>query len=452
MKRIVIIGANSAGMSAAIAARKLDTKAQIILISDEKYLPYSRCGLPYVISEEIPNFEDLILFPPSYYEMMKFDLRTEVTVESVNPIEKTLHLETETGKKETIEYDKLLLATGASQIIPSIKDADKPGVFKLHGINDGEEIKKVMQKAKTAIVIGAGYIGLEIAHALNRKKIRTTLIEQNSQILSKMLDTDMADIILKRLEKRNVNVITGKTVEKILGENQATGVTASKKEYKADLIILATGVKPRVELAMKAGIKLGSTGGIKVNPRMETAIRDIYAAGDCVESSNMITGQPTLSQLGTTAERQGKVAGINLAGSYSTFIGILDSTVSTLFDLEVGSTGFTESYAQQIGFKTISGIIRSKTRAEYYPGGKRITVKIVAEPDMDRIIGGQIIGGEEVTQRLNLISIAIQNRICVSTLSKADTCYAPSVCSPWEPVVLAAELATKKIASARLNL
>lgn len=450
-KKYVIVGANSAGISATIAARKIDAKAEIILISDEKYLPYSRCGLPYVLSGEIPDFKDIILFPPSYYKMMEFDLRTETTAESIDPNEKSVRIETAAGDQETIGYDNLLLATGGTQFIPPIKGVDKRGVFTLRGIDDGEDIMKVMREARKAIVVGAGYIGLQLAHAMSKKNIKTIIIERQSQILPIMLDREMADIIQKRIEKRGVKVIVGKAVDEIIGDNRAAGVVAAGEEIEADLILMATGVRPRVELAKKTGIELGLTGAIRVNPRMETSIPNIYAAGDCVESSNMITGQPTLSQLGTTAERHGKVAGINLAGGYSIFPGILDSTVSMLFGFEVGSTGFTESYAQRVGFKTISGTINSKTRAEYYPGGKRITVKIVAEPDMGRIIGGQIVGGEEVTQRLNMISIAIQNQICVSELSKADTCYAPSVCSPWEPVVLAAEMATKKIARARSN-
>lgn len=452
MKQIVVIGANSAGVSAAIAIRKMDAKAKITLISNEEHLPYSRCGLPYVLSGEIPDFKDLILFPPSYYKMMDFNLKTEVTASSVNSSEKTVHLEMRNGKKETMTYDKLLLTTGAVHFSPPIKGVDKKGVFRLYGITDGKDIRKAMIKARTAVVVGAGYVGLEIAHALNKNNIKTTIIEQHSQILPNMLDTEMADIVVQRLKRRGVTVILDKPVEEILGEKHATAIKVSDSEFEADIVILATGVKPRIELAKKIGIKLGTTGGIKVNPRMKTSLPDIYAAGDCVESSNMITGQPALSQLGTTAERQGKVAGINIAGGYSTFAGILDSTVSTLFGLEIGSTGFTESYAKQVGFKTTSGIVNSKTRAEYYPGGKRITIKLVAEPDIGRVIGGQIVGGEEVTQRLNLISIAIQNRVCVSTLSKADTCYAPSVCSPWEPVVLAAEMVMKKMTGVRLNL
>lgn len=302
-----------------------------------------------------------------------------------------------------------------------------------------------MQEAESAVVVGAGFIGLELAHALVENKVKTTLIEHLPQILPGMLDQEMAEAVQKKVEEKGVKVMVGIAVEEVLGGSEATGVVAAGKKLEANLILMATGVMPRVELAKRTGIKIGSIGGIHVNQRMETSIPGIYAAGDCVESVSMITGRLILSQLGTTAERQGKTAGINIAGGYSAFPGILDSAVSTFFDFEVGATGFTEAYAQQAGFETISGSITTKTRAEYYPGGKEITVKVVAEPDLGKVIGGQIIGGEEVTQRVNMISIAIQKQMCVSELSKADTCYAPSVCSPWEPVVLAAEMAVKRI-------
>lgn len=440
-----MLGANSAGLSAAIAARKTDVAAEITLISEERLLPYSRCGLPYVLSGEIPDFKDLTLFPPSYYLMMKFDLRIETAAKSIDSENRSIVIENADGDEESIQYDNLLLATGATPFIPPIKGVDKDGVFTLRGIDDGDQIRGAMQEAKSAVVVGAGFIGLELAHALVEKEIETTLIESLPQILPGMLDKEMAEFIQKEIEGRGVKVRVGSAVEEIQGGREATGVVVAGQEVEADLILLATGVRPRVELGKQGGIEIGSTGGIRVNPRMETSISGIYAAGDCVESSSMITGQPVLSQLGTTAERQGKIAGINMAGDYSVFPGILDSVVSTFFDLEVGATGFSEFYAQQQGYETISGTITSETRAEYYPGGKQITVKIVAEPDTGKIIGGQIIGGEEVTQRVNMISITIQNQMCASELSKADTCYAPSVCWPWEPTVLAAELLVKKI-------
>jgi len=252
-------------------------------------------------------------------------------------------------------------------------------------------------------------------------------------------------MVQKKIEERNVRVVVGKEVEEICGKENVVGVIASGEKFEVDTVLMTTGAKARVKLARQIGVKLGDTGTIKANSRMETSIPGVYAAGDCTESYNMLTGQPTLSQLGTTAERQGKTAGINAAGGYNTFPGVLHTVVASMFDFEVGATGLTEAYAQKNGWRTVSGTITSKTRAEYYPGGKDITIKVVAETDLGKIVGGQIIGGEEVTQRVNMLAIALQKRMCISELSKADTCYAPSVCSPWEPVILAAENAMSRL-------
>ena len=293
--------------------------------------------------------------------------------------------------------------------------------------------------------MGAGFIGLELAHALTKRRIETTVIERHPHVLPEWLDKDVADLVQDKVEENDVKVVVGQDVEKILGKDSITGVVASGEEFNADIILVATGTRARVDLAKQMGLTLGETGAIKVNSKMETSIPGIFVAGDCVECYNLITGQPTISQLGTTAERQGKTAGINAAGGYATFPGVLHSAVSSIFDFEVGTTGFTEAYTQRNGWRTVSGTISSKTRAEYYPWGKDITIKIVAEAEVGRIVGGQIIGGEDVTQRVNMLLIAIQKQTCISELSKADTCYSPSICSPWEPVVLAAENTTTKL-------
>jgi NADH oxidase (H2O2-forming) len=444
-KRIVIIGANSAGVSAASAARKTDLKAQITLVSAEKYWPYSRCGLPYVLSGEISRFRELTLFPPSYYRMMKLDLRMNTLAKSIDLENREVQLEIGKGEQESIEYDTLILCTGASPAIPQIPGVDKRGVFSLRGIKEGRDISEWLKKAQSAVIVGAGFIGLELAHALVKRGVKTTVIERLGHILPEWLDEDVADLVSVKVEERGVRVIVGREVETILGDEKAAQVIASGEECEADTVLLATGAQGRVELAQQIGITLGAMGAIQVNSRMETSIPGVYAAGDCVECFNMLTGRPTLSQLGTTAERQGKTAGINAAGGYHTFPGVLHSVVSSMFNIEIGATGMTETFAQGEGLETISGTITSKTRAEYYPGGKDITVKIVAEAELGRVIGGQIIGGEEVTQRVNMLAIAIQKQMVVSELSKADTCYAPSVCSPWEPVVLAAENTTRRL-------
>ena len=444
-RRIVVVGANSAGVTVAAEARKREGNSEIILISDEAYLPYSRCGLPYVLSGEVPSFEELLLFPPSFFKGMRIDLRLESRVTRVNPEEESVIVEYANGESEVLDYDSLILATGATSSTPPIPGVEKKGVFSLRTLDGGLKIQGALEKATSGVVVGAGYLGLEIAHALVRRGVKTCIVERAPQILSRMLDKDMAEIAQNKIIEHGVRLMIGSQLEEIFGDREVSGVLVGKKEIDADIVIVAAGVTPRVELAREIGSRLGATGGIEVNPRMETSIPHVYAAGDCVESSNMVTGRPTLSPLGTTAARQGKIAGINAAGGYSVFPGVLNSVVSSMFGFEVGGTGLTESHARQEGFRTISGSITSKTKAEYYPGGKEIIVKIVAEPDIGRVIGGQIIGGEEVTQRVNLVSIAIQNQMSVWELSKADTCYAPSVCTPWEPVILAAETTVKQI-------
>ncbi len=443
-KSIVIVGANSAGVTAAAEARKRDRRIEITLISDEAYPPYSRCGLPYVLSGEVPSFEELLLFPPPFFEDMRIDLRLRSKVKHVNPKEKTIEVEHLEGETESLDYDSLILATGAASRIPPIPGIEKKGVFSLRTLEDGMKIQDAMKNASSAIVVGAGFIGLELAHALVRRDIETTVTESSPQILPRMIDEDMAEIAQEKIEEHGLRVMVGRSVEKILGDGEVSGVVVRRGEIDAEIVLFAAGVVPRVELPSEIGMRLGVTGAIEVNPRMETSIPHVYAAGDCVESSNMVTGRPTISALGTTAARQGKVAGANAVGGHSVFPGVLDSVVSTMFGFEVGGTGLTESHAHQEGLETISGSIASKTRAEYYPGGKDIVVKIVAEPDTGRVIGGQIVGGEEVTQRINIVSIAIQKQMNVWELSKADTCYAPSVCTPWEPVILAAETTTKQ--------
>jgi len=444
-RKIVIIGAHAAGTDAASAARKTDRSAEITLITSQKVAGYSPCGIPFVLGRHISTFEDLVVFPPSYYQMMKIDLRLETTAKKINVEDRTVEIEDKDGESETLQYDSLILATGAYPFVPPIKGREKKGVFTFRTLEDGKRIDQALEKAKSAVVIGAGLIGLEAAVAFIERGLKTTVVELLPQVLPAMLDRDMARLVQKNLEEKGLNIITGKGVDEIIGDDHVSGVSVAGEEIPADLIIVATGVRPNVQLAKDAGIKIGETGGIKTNMRMETSVKDVYAAGDCAESVNIITKRPMLSQLGTTAVRHGKVAGINAAGGYAIFPGCLGSAVTRLFDLEIGATGLTEFAAGRAGIETVAGSITSKTRADYYPGGKSLRVKILVDRDTERIVGGQIIGGEEVTQRINALSFAIQKQMTVRELAKADTCYAPPVNETWEPMVLAAEIALRRL-------
>ncbi len=445
-RRIVIIGAHAAGVDAASAARKTDRQAEITLITEEKHCGYSRCGLPFVIGGQIPSFPNLIVFSPAYFQMMKINLKTETKATAINTQNKTVETVDKTGKTETLPYDSLIMATGASSFMPPIKGKEKQGILSLRTLEDGERIDQAVKNgAKTALIMGAGLIGLETAVGLQERGLKVTVVEMLPQVLPQMLDADMAKAVQEMLEQKGITILTGKPVEEVVGIEKATGVIAGGEQYNADLIISAFGVRANTQLAQNAGIALGDTKATKTNARMETNAKDVYAIGDCAESTHIVTQKPALVQLGTVAVRHGKIAGINAAGGYALFTGVLNSSVSRLYDTDIGSTGLTEAAAQRARIETVTGTITSRTKAEYYPGALPIKVRLVVEKESRRIIGAQIIGGEEVTQRINAISFAIQKQMTARELSKADTAYAPPVCETWEPLVLAAEMVLMKL-------
>lgn len=445
-KRIVIIGAHAAGVDAASAARKTDRTADITLVTDEKHCGYSRCGLPFVIGGQIPTFESLIVFPPPYFKMMKLTLKTETKATAINTTNKTVETTDKTGKTETIAYDSLIVSTGASPFMPPIKGKEKQGILSLRTLEDGARIEQAVKNgAKTAVIMGAGLIGLETAIALQERGLETTVVEMLPQVLPQMLDADMAKTTQELLEQKGIRILTGKSVEEFLGTEKVTGIVAGGEQIQADIFISAFGVRANTQLAANAGIILGDTKAVRTNARMETNIKDIYAVGDCAESTHIVTQKPALMQFGTVAVRHGKVAGINAAGGYSLFTGVLGSSVSRLYKTDIGSTGLTEVAAQKARIETITGTITSKTKADYYPGALPIKVKLIVEKESQRVIGAQIIGGEEVTQRINAISFAMQKQMTARELAKADTAYAPPVCETWEPLVLAAEMVLMKL-------
>jgi len=445
-RRIVIIGAHAAGVDAASAARRTDRTAEITLITKQKRAGYSPCGIPFVLGRHIPSFDKLIVFPLSYFRMMKLKLMLETTAKNIDTKNKTVEIRDKTGKQEPLHYDSLIIATGAYPFVPPIKGREKQGIQVLRTIEHGEKIDQAIEEgAKTAVVMGAGLIGLETAVALEERGVRTTVVELLPQTLPTMLDADMAKSVQEMLEQKGINIMVSKGVEEFLGADKVTGIIAGGERINADLIVAAFGVRANTELSKEAGITMGETRGIKTSMRMETNVKDVYAVGDCAESINLITKRPTLCQLGTAAVRQAKVAGINAAGGYAVFHGVLGSSVTKFFDTEIGVTGLTEFFAKRAGLDIVVGTISSKTKPEYYPGGLPIKIKLVVEKESQRIVGAQIIGGEEVTQRINALSFAMQKQMTVRELAKADTAYAPPLNETWEPMVLAAEIALRKL-------
>jgi NADH oxidase (H2O2-forming) len=445
-RRIIVIGANAAGVEAASAARKKDRTSEITLISQEKNAGYSRCGLPFVIGGQIPSFKDLTVYSPAYFQMLKLNLKPETKATAINTKEKTVTAVDKAGTTETLQYDSLVIATGADAFMPPIKGREKQGILSLRTLEDGEKILEAVQNgAKSAVIMGAGLIGLETGVALIERGLKVTVVEMLPQILPQMLDADMAKMVQEHLQEKGMCILTEKAVEELLGDDKVTAIMAGGEKIEADLFISAFGVRANTKVAVDAGVPLGETRAIKTNSRMETDVRDVYAIGDCAESLNIITHKPTCPQLGTIAVRQGKVAGKNAAGDYSLFTGVLASAVTRLFEIEAGVTGLTEAAAARAKIEVVTGAISSKTKADYYPTAKPIKVKLIVEKESQHIIGAQIIGGEEVTQRINALSFAIQKQMTVRELAKADTAYAPPLNEAWEPMVLAAEMVLMKL-------
>jgi NADH oxidase (H2O2-forming) len=378
--------------------------------------------------------------------MLKLNLKTETKATAINTKEKTVTAVDKAGTTETLQYDSLVIATGADAFMPPIKGREKQGILSLRTLEDGEKILEAVQNgAKSAVIMGAGLIGLETGVALIERGLKVTVVEMLPQILPQMLDADMAKMVQEHLQEKGMCILTGKAVEEFLGDNKVTAIMAGGEKIEADLFISAFGVRANTKLAVEAGIPLGETRGIKTNARMETDVKDVYAVGDCAEAPNLITHKPVCAQLGTIAVRQGKVAGANAGGDYAQFTGILASAVTRLFETEAGVTGLTEAAAARNRIEVVTGAISSKTKADYYPSALPIKVKLVVEKESQRLIGAQIVGGEEVTQRVNALSFAIQKGMTVRELAKADTAYAPPLNETWDPMVLAAEMVLMKL-------
>ncbi|MCX8173808.1 MAG: FAD-dependent oxidoreductase [Thermoplasmata archaeon] len=445
-KKLVIVGGGAAALSAAMNARKENRDIQITMFTDEKVLPYSRCGLPFTIDGEIPDAKNLITQKDNFFKIIKVTTRLRCRVTGIEPGTNRITYIDETQKENSECYDTLILCTGAKPVLPKIPGVDKKGVFVLRTLEDAINISARMKQAKRAVVVGAGLIGLETAYALKKAGINVWVIELLDTVLKPVLDNDMAKLVKEKLEQHGIKVLLGKKVTGVEGGENVSKVIVEGEEFPCDVLVFATGVKPDVELAKNAGIELGEAGGIKVNERMETNKQGIYAAGDCAESIHRVTGKPVLSMLGTSAVRQGKVAGVNAAGGNAVYRGTLNATVTRLFDTEIGSVSITEWQAKAVGMDVVSVAVPWKTRAEYFPGASEIKLKLVFLKENLRLVGGQVVTKEGATGYVNLLSLAIDRGLSAGDLVHLDTCYSPPVADVWNPVCIAAELAVKKTA------
>jgi NADPH-dependent 2,4-dienoyl-CoA reductase/sulfur reductase-like enzyme len=461
-KKILVIGGVAAGTSAASKAKRIDPDADVKIIQDERVVSYGACGIPYVIEGIVSDFQELIerladIFKKEY----QIDVITNTRAQRIDRDKKEVYTIDLQNRVETIyEYDSLVIATGARAIIPNIKGVDQTNgddIFLIRNYEDGLKIydSKKAKNASTCVVVGAGLVGLEMIEAFTKRKARRkmdiTVVEMSDHVLPTMLDKNMAKIVQRELESNGVKVITGEQVEEIVGnsisrdDNVKTIKTNTNRQIDTDFILLGTGVRPNSEIAKDTGIELGYANAIKVNDYMRTNIPDIFSAGDCATARSYITNENMYIPLGTTANRQGRVAGENAAGGDARFRGIAGSAITKVFDLYIGKTGLTKQEALNYGFDPIEEEIESVTRAGYYPDSKPIWIKIIADRRSGRILGSQIVGGEGVKERIDLIALALLLKADLRDLSSYDACYVPPASPVWEPLNIAASQTAKQL-------
>jgi NADPH-dependent 2,4-dienoyl-CoA reductase/sulfur reductase-like enzyme len=449
-ERLIVIGGVAAGMSAASRARKLKPDMEILVFEKGGYVSYAGCGLPYLIADKVKSSDNLVVYDAKFFkEKRNIDVFLHHEATRIFPQRKAVMIrDIATGEEKEYPYDKLLIATGARPFVPPIKGMDKKGVFTLRPLEDGIAIKEYIGRnsPKQGLLIGAGYIGMEMAESFTEAGLKVTLLEKMPNILGTM-DSEIAEIIEYELDRHSVTLLKSKAVAEFAGKNShlSRAILDSGESLDADIAVVGAGLRPNSEIAKDAGIELGKTGAIKVNQRMETSIPDIYSAGDCAEVYHLVLGRNVYIPLGTTANKQGRVAGENIAGGSASFPGIVGTAIFKVFDLEVGRTGITEKEARAEGMDYAANVVEHGSRAPYYPGVSKIRVKLVADRSTGRLLGAQMVGREGVSKRIDVFATAITAKMSVHEIRDLDLGYAPPFAPPYDPVLIAADELQKKL-------
>lgn len=449
-RRVVVVGCGVSGTTAAFYARKTDRTTEIVIVGEENLPEYSRCGLPYAFSGIVPSLKSLIGFDEEFYEHTnRINLRLGVRAKKIDTDRQTIELQRlANGEVEVQEYDSLILATGASPGTLPVHGSDLKGVFTIRTMDDVESLANYLQriKARKVAIIGAGLTGSEMAEALLLRGISVLETEIVPEILPVILDPDMAAIVRERAQEHGVEYRLQSSLDEIIGDSgRVRGVRIGGEKCDVDAVVVAVRVKPNSEIAKDAGILLGESGGIRTDERMATSAENVFAAGDCIETYDLITGRYVLFQLATTAVRQAMVAGINAAGGGAKYPGSTGVTTVKLFGLEVSTFGPTTTLAEKIGIHPVSVRVTGSTRLSYYPGGKDLTVKLLGHPDDGRLIGAQLVGEEGATLRGNFVSMAGHLGLTVQEFSEIETCYSPPLAPVWDPVTIAAQALLRKL-------
>ena len=449
VEQLIVIGCGAVGATVAMQARKFNRKVAITIFNTEPYSQYSRCGLPYTISGKVKEFDDLVLMPPSNWDTIKIDAKLNTTVTEIDHKNHTLKYN---GAEEgELKYDALIFATGARNADPPIKGLDKDRVYGLRTLDDAKMLSKEAEKAKKAVIIGGGLVGMEAAEAFHERGLDVTVVEFLPHCLLAMVDPDMAQIVEDHCREHGLKILTNTAAQEITGDKTPKAVIAKNRETEevteipTDFVVVATGVRAITDLAEKMGVEIGPSHGIKTDERMLTNLENVYACGDCAENAEFITRKPMAGGLGTVAVRQARVAGINAAGGEAKFPGIVGAKVTKLFDMEIASTGFTEDLAKRFEIPVVKGSIKGSTKPPYYVGGKDLKVKTYYNKETGKLVGGQLVGLEDAAMRLNVLTIGIQHDIDAVELFDFENCYAPAICDTWDPLVSSADAARRRL-------
>lgn len=443
MARLVVIGGVAGGASAAGRAKRLDPDLDVVVYERGEVTSYAACGLPYLVGDQMFDADDLIARTPQELRDAGLDVRVAHEVVGIDPDARTVEVRDLVGGRSfTDGFDDLLIATGAAPIRPPLDGVDSPGILGIRSIPDAATIDAVIRERapERAVVVGGGYIGIEMAEAFVERGLAVTMIELRDAPMA-TLDADMGGRVADAIRDLGVDLRLGTSVEGFTtADDWVAAVATGDGELPADLVMMGLGMRPSVALAEGAGIAIGPSGAIATDARMATRTEGVWAAGDCVESLHRISHQPVSIALGTHANKQGRVAGTNIAGGAARFPGVIGTAITRVGSTEIARTGLNETEAHQAGFATVAATAEGLTRARYYPGAQDLAVKVVAERGTGRMLGAQIVGGPEAGKRIDVLALAVWHGMGVEEFSMLDLSYAPPMAPVWETSMIAARL------------
>lgn len=433
--RVVIIGAVAAGMSAAAKLKRSKPEYDVVVYEKTDVVSFGACGLPYFVGGFFDDPKNMIARAPEKFRESGIDLNIFNEVISVDTENKKLKVKNvNTGETFIDSYDKLMIATGASSIIPPIKNVKLENVSTLKSLDDGVKVKELMNKdeIKKVAIIGAGFIGLEAVEAAKKLGKEVVVFQLEDRILPQVFDKEITDILESEIRKHEVDLRLEEIVSELVGETKVEKVVTNKGEYEADLVIIATGVRPNTAFLKDTGMDMLPNGAIIIDEFGRTSIEDIYAAGDCSTIQNIVTGQDSYVPLATGANKLGRIVGENLAGANNSFQGSLGSSCIKIMDMEAAATGLTETQASKLGIEVKAKFISDFNQTNYYPGRDKMYVKLVYDASTKVILGGQVAGFKDAVQRCNVIAACIFGKLTTNQLGMLDLCYAPPFARTWD--------------------